>query len=530
MNIRTRISLLVLACMIYCSSASGQYFRFFSDRDPGESHRVTASCVKADTVYAVAQGRTLERGFRTYLQKINTRNGQVMMQQELNGYRFFLKPDQMLIHEDVIYIGAMAVDTIALQVDKHRLSDLSLISRTYYNANPAISGYPLNQIVLFGDHLIYGGSQNELLNEDGDIGFTLWIDHQTMELDTLIIYDEPDKFYNGVFSLGVHEDELLVRHASGDFNDFLLTTYQNDRQVVSRVIMEGKLRNSNLSSLDIGDNGFFISEGQFVGLVPGGFRIFHKNGTVKDEYAYFEERDLGIDIYLRRGRTASNVLETSTGDLLLYGEGQVDLDQQEPFVPGPFTEANVREAAFITKYIHNEEELSRLWDYSYIDFDVHSNNKFFSYDHIHELENGDLFAFGTGNESLDSFVHQAFITGHALLTCRMDQNGCFELDSCGANDVFYFLPGESTSTTDIDNHRNDLYLYPQPAQNVLYLEGLSATTVNYKIYDLSGVLLFVGTRKDNEPIDIETLEPGLYLLQVYDAATDDFSVAKFVKN
>lgn len=60
--------------------------------------------------------------------------------------------------------------------------------------------------------------------------------------------------------------------------------------------------------------------------------------------------------------------------------------------------------------------------------------------------------------------------------------------------------------------RNDIRLYPQPANGMLFVEGLSQKTT-YSIVDMNGRVLQVGTLEPNESINTENLEAGMYILQ-----------------
>lgn len=66
-----------------------------------------------------------------------------------------------------------------------------------------------------------------------------------------------------------------------------------------------------------------------------------------------------------------------------------------------------------------------------------------------------------------------------------------------------------TSTGILDLPEDDIRIYPNPVQNILYIE--SATVPEYQIFDVDGHCLLKG---ENSSIDVSILKTGTYLLLI----------------
>ncbi|MEZ5017728.1 MAG: choice-of-anchor V domain-containing protein [Flavipsychrobacter sp.] len=64
----------------------------------------------------------------------------------------------------------------------------------------------------------------------------------------------------------------------------------------------------------------------------------------------------------------------------------------------------------------------------------------------------------------------------------------------------------------------DISIYPNPATNRLYFNGVGNTSYNYSVYSLSGSIVSKGQLKNS--IDVSTLSSGVYFLKLYDGKTN----------
>jgi plastocyanin len=94
--------------------------------------------------------------------------------------------------------------------------------------------------------------------------------------------------------------------------------------------------------------------------------------------------------------------------------------------------------------------------------------------------------------------------------------GLYEYE-CSPHAISYGMIGSFT-VLDGPTHLNDqsaaessLKLYPNPSSDIIYMDGLDASTA-YRVYDAEGKLLFTG--RTTGTIDISALSEGPYLLEL----------------
>ncbi|MGB1103966.1 MAG: CocE/NonD family hydrolase [Crocinitomicaceae bacterium] len=79
------------------------------------------------------------------------------------------------------------------------------------------------------------------------------------------------------------------------------------------------------------------------------------------------------------------------------------------------------------------------------------------------------------------------------------------------------LPGDNAFlSTDEDEAWSNVSIYPNPAKDCINLEVETGTIQEYKIVDLAGRNVLMGVLNDQKAIEVSTLEPGLYILQLTD--------------
>lgn len=99
-----------------------------------------------------------------------------------------------------------------------------------------------------------------------------------------------------------------------------------------------------------------------------------------------------------------------------------------------------------------------------------------------------------------------------------------ELASCNLYEVRKLT--FSDSSTDVGNNfsLNEVSFYPNPTQNVLFVNGLNSNEI-VRLYTLNGVLLSThkASNEGNLQLDVAQLSQGSYILQV------GIQVVKFIK-
>ena len=500
---------ITLFFLLYWTCISSQYYRFFSRPGGDLFDIVTSSCIQNDTVYALIQSGDFGRPSQTVLHKISVSDGKSVLQNKLENYRGYSQPSNMMIADSILYLAHPLSNSFDYILDRYRLSDLSLISSKIYTISPESRGITDVFLSSINNNIFLAGAENRFSDGTGDIGFVLWLDKETMAVDTMMIYDDKEAFFNGVAQIGTYEDKLIVKHSSGDVSAFRVKVYDNNKQLLSDEkidLVNSTTVTGGLPSHDIYDNIMVTQSGELLATLTNlGYRKFNLEGKATLEYDA-ERR------YLHRNKFPRMPLETSNGDIILYGSGQIDLNQQEPFVEGqPFIESDYRSAAFASRTRGTET----IWDYSYIEFDKYLNNKFYSISRMHETSDGDLFGFGMGSAAMDSFDTIYRRAWGDIWTFRMDADGCIQQDSCGANDVFYYLTKVDTNIETTST--NEILVYPQPASELITIDLQIAKNFRYQLLTISGQLLEEGIGFGRKQIEFVDISPGCYILRISDS-------------
>jgi hypothetical protein len=98
----------------------------------------------------------------------------------------------------------------------------------------------------------------------------------------------------------------------------------------------------------------------------------------------------------------------------------------------------------------------------------------------------------------------------------------FEIKQNDGSEYVYTFPSvakisfSSTATGNLlVNNDDEIVLYPNPAQNVIYLKNTVTDNLQVVIYNLSGcVLMSAILSNTGEGIDVSSLSKGFYLLKI----------------
>ncbi|MFC2081386.1 T9SS type A sorting domain-containing protein, partial [Bacteroidota bacterium] len=134
------------------------------------------------------------------------------------------------------------------------------------------------------------------------------------------------------------------------------------------------------------------------------------------------------------------------------------------------------------------------------------------------VEGGEIWS-EQGNESVD--IEWRTTGSGKVKVIEMDSNGCW-------GDTVYFLTSlwtDPTSTAAFPTP--NITVYPIPAGNTLYLQGINHTKGSVEFYSLLGqAVLRVNLA---EEINLETLERGVYYLRIMDPEGQPIFMQKIIK-
>jgi len=111
---------------------------------------------------------------------------------------------------------------------------------------------------------------------------------------------------------------------------------------------------------------------------------------------------------------------------------------------------------------------------------------------------------------------------NALLTTQPSYSYAMGFENDTINAVY-------AEETYVDEIENQFVIYPNPANNLLYISTLTDIR-QIVIYDISGkVLMNISSRDALRQIDISSLKSGVYLIEVYDSNKMSKTINKFIK-
>lgn len=92
-----------------------------------------------------------------------------------------------------------------------------------------------------------------------------------------------------------------------------------------------------------------------------------------------------------------------------------------------------------------------------------------------------------------------------------------DVKSVSMTDIRKLLLSESTLSVGLGGENmenNQIYLYPNPVADNLYLLGIGENEVEYTIYSISGSTLLSGKCRQGVSLELSSLSAGFYLLNV----------------
>jgi hypothetical protein len=113
-------------------------------------------------------------------------------------------------------------------------------------------------------------------------------------------------------------------------------------------------------------------------------------------------------------------------------------------------------------------------------------------------------------------------------------NGWAPEGPIGGNDIMFFCQKQWNFSTSVDilSGETEFSVYPNPAQDFIFLQNEESANYTYRIIDIAGQVIFDGESffETNHQINVNSLKTGIYFILIYNNTTNQISKLKFIKN
>jgi parallel beta-helix repeat protein len=140
----------------------------------------------------------------------------------------------------------------------------------------------------------------------------------------------------------------------------------------------------------------------------------------------------------------------------------------------------------------------------------------------------DITMIGTSSGSNTTYTDETAPAGDVYYQIEVVlPQACTNLKSTGYSSTRSNIISTADATTSVHISSNtDLYFYPNPANDKLYVKNARLTNTNIIIYDLEGKLI-LNSQIDLKPLDISKLTKGIYIVKLIDSG--NVQINKLVK-
>lgn len=455
----------------------------------------------------------------------------------------FIDGNNLLINDGLFEQNGEPIIRLLI-LDKYSLDSIAAFD---YRIDKPVHFYEDTGVLAYHNYYILTG-WSESASEEGQpyLDWCIWIDKQTMEIDTIMNY--PFEYFYGKYNF-----------ISVDKDNFLSVYYDIHRP---KGIGNGLPESRGFIKYDTNKNVVFHYQDTLVKyesgppLIPVGLQLSNGNMAYRQQYETedldtFPFTDLPSDFdilcidknstikwrfhepgFNRFGvKKIYSLSETKDGDILGCGTVRwyfnapiffdiFDVIESSHHEDDP-DNSDFYNAPYIIKIDGQTGEL--IWQYALVEFDKNGNVGANYLSEFFELSDGSLFGGGgyqIKDEQGQSMSFDSWVVRLAPNICPSDGITA----ACAPEEMECTFESFLTDTEDIAlvdiSAPKRVLVYPNPIKNVLYLRPLvnNLRNINLRISNLSGQIFLTKRINllDTETINISNLPNNILIIELYD--------------
>lgn len=525
-----RILIIAILLILYALGSYAQNFKKLIDiNTDGVDDYTRSSVVYNDHLYFISWSRDTITNASDFLLLKSDLQGNIIDQRAIatsfnTGFESLIVVDSVLYFSDAPLVAS---DTSNYNLWKIDPGSLDVIDKGSYVVGPPSDGVVQDGITAYRDWILLYGDNLENPNSEGII---LFVDRETLELDTTISFINPGLQYGSVLDCQEVDGVLRVMRSNGYQDQFIIEDYNEDLESISSFEMTYLSHGD-----DSGDWGSLLNQQSYIGLRKNGniligtsdnerftFYLYDYNGRLLHRFE--KDREIMSSFDLLR------FLDNDDGSLTVFGRASVMIYESEPiridsFFTIPSDERQGLTAPYIFKLNDNQEiEFDNL----YLQLDAADLNDFDTFVTLHELDDGSFLGLGSGNST--QYEERPFVNAWnkrgEVLMMRVSADGCYDQDDCVTTANNWHV---LTDVSDIEEENHLVTIFPNPAYDVINIQ--SDNKINsIKIVSIEGRILESLTINGyTAEVNVNNLYPGIYFTIATFKGTDKIFVEKIIK-
>ena len=400
----------------------------------------------------------------------------------------------------------------------------------------------------FGDYYVASGWYR-ITGTDTWPDFLLWINKETMELDTIIEYPFAKESVIPEFLFSDKDSILSVYFSGIDINGTAdsrgFMNFDSDKDITFFYLdtIDQTTRHSYPHTAIKKKDGNMVYKQTYNRLEQPWPRTWNSNFDILciDEEGNIKWRfnkpgwsyTNTIELQFQGSKEIFNMSETADGDILACGRTNwhsnyptiFEYNWLEDTLPPYPDSLETYIAPYILKLDGETGEL--IWQYSILEYDDHGNVGPYSMRQVHELSDGSIIGTGWAK----TYDEDGKYLRDDSWAIRLPPDGCIEDGNmeCGFEN---YVPTSTDDPILIDMREDKPFVfYPNPSDGLYTVEDRrsSNSKVSYEVFEVGGGVVTKGNNVFLTKIDLRDHSSNIFFIKIYDDNGKQIQAESLVK-